>query len=119
MAKFNDSLLDQLKAESQTRAALDILGDKISENYRRLIIACYEDENLRSIYNGYRDKNTLNDKKSEQRQILKIPNQLILKFLHDVLSPKYGDNWLEDRQTLFKICRSEDIIKPWVVVKKL
>jgi hypothetical protein len=119
MAKFNDSLLEQLRAESSTRVALDILGDKISKEYRAFIIACYEDQDLKSIYNGYREKNTLNDKKSDQRQILKIPNQIILRFLHDVLSPKYGVDWLNDRNTLLKICRTEDIIKPWITVKKL
>lgn len=120
---ISDQVVDQfhhLSSIKEAREALDKIAIDYSEKYRRIILDTYTNLELRSMYNAIRESNDLNAKVksgSPMRQILKIPNAYVLHFLNDVFTPEYGENWLKDKKTLWKIIKNEDLIKPWLTVK--
>lgn len=119
MAKLDESVFEHISANEEVKRVLNNLAGFYSEKYRKIIIATYEDLDLRSLYNAIREENTLgfHKKSKSHRQIIKFPNLYVLHFLHDYLSPKYGENWLKDKEILYKVMRNEELIKPWLTFK--
>lgn len=120
MRKNINDVAEQMKADPLTRASLQIMVDKLDERAKKYLLYCYSDPELLGIYEAMRQQAAIDNRLSKtpaQRKIISFPNQIIFKFLDDLFSPRYGKNWLMDQNTLLKICRREELIKPWIVGK--
>ena len=111
-------IAEQLKATNDVKKALDTLLISSSKKYKDMIIATYASPEIRSLYNALRTESQISGKKTHRR-ILQIPNAYVMHFLNEMFAPEYGENWLTDKQILLKVCRNEDLIKPWITVARL
>lgn len=119
MANLNEEVLAHLAVSEEVKKILDRLAGFYSEKYRQIILNTYEDLELRSLYNAIREESSLglHNKSKHHRQIIKFPNAYVLHFLNDCFVPKYGEDWLKDKDTLYKVMRNEELIKPWLTIK--
>ena len=115
---LNDDFLHQLKATTEVEKIFNNIVDSYSDKYQKIVSATYNSAEVRSLYEAMRNESQISKKKTH-RQLLKIPNAYVLHFLNDQFSPKYGDDWLSDKQILFKVMKNEDLIKPWITVAKI
>jgi len=118
VTNLNDDFLHQVKADAEVKKIFETIVGGYSKKYRDIVAATYESGEVRSLYEAMRNESQISKKKTH-RQLLKIPNAYVLHFLNDQFEPKYGPDWLSDKQTLLKVCRNEDLIKPWITVKRL
>lgn len=118
MPELNDDFLHQIKATSEIKNIFDSIAGLYSEKYQKIVLATYESPEVRSLYTALRTESQISKKKTH-RQIIKFPNAYVLHFLNDQFEPKYGPNWLSDKQILIKVMKTEDLIKPWLTVNKI
>ena len=119
MSKLNKNVVEKLAITQAMNNALDTIALTYSKKYRKIVRATYESDEIHALYRGMRKASSLNKEKNRDKQLLiKIPNAYVLHFLNDMFEPKYGPKWLEDKKTLLKIMRNEDLIKPWITVHK-
>lgn len=115
-----NEVFDQISTAQDVRKSLDNIASTYSKRYKDIVMHTYTSDEIRSLYNAMRETNEINDKvnaRSTIKQILKIPNAYVLHFLNDMFAPKYGDDWLKDQKTLWKVIKKEDLIKPWLTIK--
>lgn len=113
-----DAIAYQLKATQDVKNIFNTILTDYSDKYKQMVISTYSSPEIRSLYHGMRTESQLSKKKTHRR-IISIPNAYVLHFLNDMFEPRYGSGWLTDKQTLLKVCRNEDLIKPWITVAKL
>ena len=121
MKKNIEEVAEQIKADNHVRASLAILSSRLIDRYQKILEFTYFDPELRDIYEALRNASEfkfMGDAKTI-RSIVKFPNEYVYQFLNDIFSKQYGPEWLTDKQTFLKICKTEDLIKPWITVRKL
>ena len=102
----------------QTRQLLNRMTDYYNERERKIIQAAYDDDELHRTYGAIREKNSLtpmHSKNKVHRELIRFPNPEVADFVKTTLSIKYGHGWTKDKKTVKKICKSEPLIKPWVL----
>lgn len=112
-----DAIAHSVKYDDLVLKAIIKLGRKYDIGYKEYLLKVYGDRELHSLYNAMRAQAELDDKikKKDKWLIVKFPSQTVYKFLDDLFAPKYGENWLSDRDTLIKVIKKEELIKPWVI----
>ena len=118
MSKLNTGVIEKIATTKKMENALNTVALTYSEKYRRIIRETYESQEVHDLYKAMRAESAINKEKGDRQRILKIPNAYVLHFLNDMFEPKYGPKWLEDKKTLLKVMRNEDLIKPWITVHK-
>jgi hypothetical protein len=106
---------------SHVKRILNMMADTYDEQARNLIYKTYNDIELNNIYQSIRDKNDIqmmHSKGMVHRELLRFPNQYIMDFVVNQLTPIYGEGWLKDKKLLKKACKNEPILKPWVLYSK-
>ena len=113
-----EAIADSVKYDKLVLEAIKKIGNKYANWTRDYLLNVYSDPQLHSLYRRMRDTNKLDDKLSKpkvHRLKAKFPSMIVLKFLDDLFAPKYGDDWLEDKDKFNKVCKKEELIKPWLV----
>ena len=111
-----EEVADRISQDLKLRLSLSRILSKYDEMLKRYITAVYEDEGLRKIYDSMRLAASVSKKTSDTRRLaIKYPNLIVRRFLDDVFSPKYGSEWATNEQTLRKVMRNEELIKPWII----
>ncbi|RMD73094.1 MAG: hypothetical protein D6822_00160 [Cyanobacteria bacterium J149] len=115
-----DAVAASVKYDDLVLKALLKIGKKYDIAYKNYLLKVYGDRELHSLYNAMREQAKLEDKLSKPKDkwlVVKFPSQTVFKFLDDLFRPKYGDNWLHDKKTFVKVCKKEELIKPWLIRK--
>jgi len=110
------------KYDEKLRHTLLLMSDHYSEAIKDLILRCYQDKKLASIYNAKRQDywqqthgaSIKSFGKAKRRKIIEFPNPYVADFVHTVLGKLYGDNWLSDSRAL-----NHELVRPWWVVDRL
>ena len=120
MQNISDAV-DKIAGSELVKKAFMKVAWKLNYEWRVYIEKIYNDQELTSLYRAMRESESLDSKleKRDRRPLIKFPDMIIYKFLDDIFTKKYGKGWLRDKQTLRKIIKQEDLIKPWVIVKDL
>ena len=106
-----DDVAESISREERTRKAISILMTNKNESTRKYILSIYTDPALHSIYNGLRAEASINSKMSDDRKLsIKFPDQTVFKFCRDLMTVKYGEDWLQNKNIFY-----EDLIIPWVI----
>ena len=115
-----DDLAEQVSREERIRKAIKIVATKYDLGTKEYLLNIYSDQKIANLYQALRDESSLKTRKqrddtANHRLIVKYPSQTVYKFLNDVFSPKYGEGWASNKDTLMKVMRDEDLIKPWCI----
>lgn len=117
MGEIREELLASIKASKDVKKVFTALTMGMDKYTRDFIQAVYDSKEIRSHYDALRAAASLDKSSKNHRELLKIPNGVILQFLDDLFTPTYGSEWLTDRKILHKVMRREDLIKPWIINK--
>lgn len=108
------------KYDPQTASILNQIMDKHAEYHRQFIYRCYTDRDLLTNYRGLREAYQIEDWKSDSamRELYRPPHKIIERFIDHEMRKKHGPKWMQDKQTFRKVCKTEPLIEPWLVVPR-
>ena len=117
MAKKQKPVDQFVCSDEKLQLALIAVADRIDNEARLEVWRTYNSEELHNAYRAFRNFNSLRNGFSKQktmREIVRIPAGHVYQFLKTTFEPKYGDQWLRNKQVL----RSE-LIRPWWIVERI
>lgn len=114
-----EEFLASIQASKDVRTIFEKLTLNLDKKTRNLIESCYASQELQSIYNGLRAEAELNTSKSSKKPMFLFPNAYVYQFLNDLFTPYYGEDWLTDKNKVMKLVKTEPLLAPWFVGKKL
>lgn len=107
---------DNIKEED--RKFYNFLMDKNLVTMTNTVKRCYADQELMRDYQALRSIYSHDDwkNKSNAREVYRPPHPFVHRFIDAEMTKKYGPHWMKDKDTFRKVCKKEDLIKPWLLV---
>jgi hypothetical protein len=88
------------------------LADKYSYGIRETIRRAYSDNELASIYRGWKTARAFDKGGKHHKEIIRFPNGHVYDFVDTVLTALYGPKWLQNKKAL-----KHDLVRPWHINK--
>lgn len=94
--------------------------DRQLEYNKRFIMRCYTDRELLETYEALRNAYMVEQSisKSSMREIYRPPHPIVARFIDWEMNKKYGEGWKWDKKTFRMVCKTEELIEPWLVVPR-
>lgn len=92
--------------------------DRHAEYHRRLIWSFYTNRDVLENYEALRQAYQIEDWKSgsAMRELYRPPHRAVHRFIDHEMTKKYGSDWIKDKATFRKVCKKEELIRPWLIV---
>lgn len=104
--------------DPQTAKLYNFIMDKNLDLMRQVVARCYSDFQLLGDYEALRNAYAVEDwkNKSNSREMYRPPHPIVHRFIDAEMTKKYGVAWKQDKNIFRKVCKTEDLIKPWLLV---
>lgn len=102
--------------DTKLKMSLIAMSSKYNDQIRAYIYSVYNDLDLMRTYNAIRESSAFEHggKSKVHRKVVEFPNGFVFDFVDTVLTPLYGQDWLQNKKAL-----RHELVRPWWVVKKL
>lgn len=104
--------------DPKTAKMMNFIMDKNLALMTKVVMRVYADADLQRDYKALRDVYDIDDwkGKSSQREIIRYPHPYVAKFIDAEMTKKYGPLWSQDKSEFRRICKKENLIRPWLIV---
>lgn len=109
---------DQFRVVDDEKLRLTLLGlaDRYSERIRTMIYRAYNDDQLASIYRGWRNTGMFEKggKSKIHKEIIRFPNAHVYDFVDTIMTAIYGPKWMQNKKAL-----KHELVRPWYIVNRI
>lgn len=104
--------------DERTAKSLNFIMDKNLKYMTEFVKRCYSDPTLIGNYNAIRSIYSHDDwkNKSGARELYRPPHPIVHRFIDAEMTKKHGKEWKQDKNTFRKVCKTEPLIQPWLVI---